>query len=305
VDIESDECRRGLWTLDARTGEERLVIEAERIRLLAFVGLHTISPKGDEVVFAAGPDEETSVHVLRLADRSVRQVIAEGGPDAVGSVRWRGDGLLVLKGRRKVEGEWGNIAVWTMRSDGSDLACVWEQESDDSDHAVSPSGRWLLHDSGENEDGEAMTIVNLVNGECRTMALRGLYTLDRVAWLADDRGFACGVGPVKSGDVVLIDCVTGSEEGRVTGIAQPRYSFALSPMGRFVACFIRSGRMRRLRIVELTTGRSVTLRQPYRWGYLDGDMSFSPDERFLAVRRAVFGPPYLRAMIQIIDLRSW
>jgi hypothetical protein len=89
----------------------------------------------------------------------------------------------------------------------------------------------------------------------------------------------------------------------VSGIPTSRDALEISPTGRFLACAVKRGWAQYVRIVETATGKSVTLRQSSLFFF--GDMSFSPDERFLAVRRMLLAGPATRAVVRVIDLRSW
>jgi len=298
-DVAPDDRRWSLWCLDTETGRERFLMEEERIWMLACGGLHIVSPSGDDVAFVAGPEDAKRVYTLTLADLSIRLVDTGAGPSDVGSVRFREDGLLVLTGRRAKSDQKDDAVLWAAHANGSGIAQAWKRRGGGSDHALSPGGRWTV---GPLEG--QMVITDLMRGEQRPVAASDLSDLSQVRGLSSESAFAYVVGSEESGSIVIVEWATGEEKGRVEGIGTSRESFTVSPTGRFLAHAVKDGWLTYVRIVEVTTGRHVTLRQPFTF-FFGPDMSFSPDERFLAVERTQLGSVARARMVQIIDLRAW
>lgn len=273
-----------LWALDARTGEERRVLAAPVISTAYW---YSTSPNGTKAALLAGPKGELAVHLVRLTDLSVQRLKVEGGPARIGSVRWRGDGELLLvecpRGPSEDDGRPQTLTFWACSVADPRPTRLYQKTGPVVGWSMATRARWALLAVGPTyETREQHELVDLTTGAARPLKLPGRPMAYAVEWTPDGAAFAYICEDAGVTVIVAVVAATG-RVSRLYATGDELSSLCLSADSRYAACVVDREFCQRVRIVDLTTGQATTLRQALPKGRLWFGPRWSPTEPVLAV----------------------
>lgn len=279
-----------LWALDVASGKASRVHVAETVsRGFGYAD----SPDGGEVAFIAGPKGREELHILRLADLSVREIPVEGEQGRFGSVRWLPNDQLVLIASRggrldneeEEDAEPVTLSFWTCSPAGGRPERLYEITAPSVGWHVGRGSHWALVSVGPDwETVERHELVDLTTGTSRAVDLRGLTKLSDGEWSPDGEAFAYVLREGGEHAIRVVGLATATVTRRYAS-RDPLWRLRLSVGARYACCMVETGRRGRPRIIDLTTGKTVTLRQ--KTGWLSGlfEYRWSPARPTLAIER--------------------
>ena len=271
-----------LCVVDATSGVARPVFSAIAGFRVAHEG--ATSPDGTEVVFVAVRPGGSTVHVLRLSDLAVHEVLSSVVVSRFNEVRYRADGgLLFVEDPRFLppNGVYPKaVAFWALAADSAQPTLLHRAQPGTWPSGISPNGRWALLWIRPDTRRERHAIVDLLAGTTRTYEPLGRVT-GFVAW-ARDGGTVAYLTQVGAGlEIVTVDPRAARVRTRCPMPDWGAAGLALSCDGRFAA-YIGAPPLRRVCIAELATGRIIRL--PHSLGTLGYRFPlWSPTEPRLAV----------------------
>lgn len=187
---------------------------------------------------------------------------------------WLPDGETILFMSDRDGGDW---ELYTMRLDGTELRRLTRHEGWDGYAAVSPDGRSIVFDRGDDEGGR-LVLMDLTTRNTRVLVRSHGESLGGGKWAPDGQHVYFRWERDGKQDVYVMPSA-GGEPTRVTDTPQDEIAFAVSPNGDAVAVVLPDDSGHTLEVMDLRSHRRRQLLKST--GSIYG-VEWSPDGRAIA-----------------------